>query len=320
MAVPTFFWRDATKNTLVIETQLPDGWIKRVTVHGLELSNRIYRKYTVDTSMRDVIMDSDENNLVLPLQFDIAESFTLPQRNTLYADSALMVINSYEITKLKWYQSSFFKFLVIVVALIITIWTGQAWVLELAAAIGAGLAALLMFLATSFLIAFAIQVAATWLIKTYGDQFGVIGAIVMAVVAIVLTRGKGTAEAMKFMMTTAQYILQGAMALISATNEFLVEEGKKIVNEYADFSAKLEDRYEDLKTATDLLEWKSDLDPLMFARPSRLRSMPSESPDAFYTRCLGLASNTMYVIHDEIPTFFDARLKLDKNIPFELLT
>ena len=306
-----------TRYKLVLETQESQNIIKRIVVTGLEVTNTIYGDHSVITTVGDVATDPDEHNLILPLQFNLAQDMKLPQRNALYADASLMVLNSYVKVKVKWYASSWFKAIIIIVAVVITIYTwgstAKFWA-ALVAAVGSKVVAALIIAALFF----TIQVTFKWIVKEIGSELGIIGAIILTIVAVVLSRGTSTITLLEFTMSTAQLMLQSAMALISATNDFLIEEGEAILNEYIDFSKKIEDRWEELKTAQELLEWKSDLDPLMFGRPARYKIVPSESPDAFYQRCLGLAGNTGFVIHDEIPNFISTRLTLDRSVSTDM--
>lgn len=316
---PSYYYTYHPRGKLIIDRQLTPNTFKRVIIGNLHTNNLIYRGKSVDTDVLDLIGDDENHSLIIPLQYTLAESsMRLMDKNTLYADSSLMVITTWQVTKGKWYTSGFFKFLIIVVAVIIAIYTGQAWVAELATAITSGATAVMTFMMTSIVVSLAVNYAVQWLVQEFGAKLGILGAIFLTIAAVVLTQGRGTQAAMDFMMKTAQFMLQIASALINAANEFLIGEGQKIKNEYEDFMEKLEDRWEDLKTAQDLLEFKHDLDPLMFARTSRLRAVPNESPTAFFQRCLGLADNTPYVIHDEIPSYVDTRIRLPQGIPAEL--
>ncbi|RLB94503.1 MAG: hypothetical protein DRH26_01065 [Deltaproteobacteria bacterium] len=316
-SVPDRYY-DSKRAYLKLKIQETEVIVKEVRVYNLSVVNDIYKDHDVTTTIRDVGEDSDEHNLLLPLQFNLSETFTFPQRNALYAKSSMMVINSYEKVKVKWYQTGFFKFLVIVVAIIITIWTGQGWVAGLAVAAGQGALYLIMYLAMPFLIALALDMAMDWLVTVIGPKFALIAAVVALAVALVVP-GAGTMTLLNMQMTTSQVLLQGSAALVSSTNEFLVEEGQEIVDDYVDFQGKLEDRYEELKLAQDLLEWETHASPLSFILPSRFKSVPNETPTQFFQRCTGLPDNTMYTIHGEIPDFVQSKVVLQRNVSTNLL-
>ena len=311
---------------LTLALQIAVNYVHKIEIYGLSLRNTIYGYRGVQTvTMLDVIQNTNENNLVIPLQYQLAQSFPLKDRNPIYADAMLLVINSYKVTDLKWYQTGWFKFVMIIIIAVVIYYTGQYYLAEYALAVGTATAlmtsvavAVGYFVAMQLLIALAISMVANYIIKEYGTKVGIIGAIILTIMALILTRGQGGTVMMEFLLATPQYLLQAATALISSANEFLVTAGQDIVNEYADFSAEIVDRYKELQTAEDLLKMKADVDPLLFARTARLKIIPNETPDAFYSRCLELPNYTMHVIHDEIPNFFSARLKLPRALPTEM--
>jgi hypothetical protein len=307
------------KGRLIIDMQISKRMFKRVIISGLEIFNRIYRRHGVRTTIIDVAQDSEEHNFILPVQYNIAQAMRLWTSNMLYVDSTLMVINTYVVTKLKWYQTAFFKFLLMIVAVIITIYTGQAWLVMLVEAMTAGALAVLMFIVLTVVVSYVINLAMDWLVRVAGAKWGIIGAIVMAIVATIVSRNPNAMiSVMSYTLSTAQLLMQAAMALISSVNSFLVNEGRKIVDQYMDFREKMEDRWEELRTAQDLLEHKSDLDPLTYVETSRYTMFPSESPTGFIQRCLGLAENSKYVIHDDVPNYVSMNLNVPRTVQANL--
>jgi hypothetical protein len=226
-------------------------------------------------------------------------------------------LNSYQVTKLKWYKSSWFKVIIIIVAVVLIVISLIAMQPQIAAAIAKGVIAILTLVAVTLLISIAITLSARFIVKEYGDKLGVVGAIIAVVVAVVIFTFAPDASR-EFMLAAANYLMQGATALISAANEFLIEEAQEILSDYEAFTSLYEAANKELEVSADLLKNKVDLNPLMFARPERLRIVPNETPDGFYRRCLELPSNTMHVIHEEIPNFFTARLTLSRSLPIEM--
>jgi len=307
-----------TKGAIILTLQVATNIIHKIEVYGLELRNSIYRGRYEHTSMLDVIRDENENNLVIPLQYQMAQSFPLKSRNPLYNDALIIVVNSYQVTKLKWYQSSFFKVIITIVAvvlIIVALWFGRV---EIAAAIAKGLVAILTLVAITILISIAVTLAAKFIVKEFGLENSILGAIILTVVAVVLfIMGRGDAGS-KFLLTAASYVMQGATAIISAANEFLIEQAAEILSEYEAFTALYNEAKKELEVSADLLKNKIDVNPLLFTRPERFRIVPNETPDAFYKRCLELPSNTMHLIHEEIPNYFTARLTLPRTLPIEM--
>jgi len=310
-------YRSNTKGAMILILQVATNVIHKIEVYGLELRNLIYKGKSEHTSMLDIMRNEDDNNLVIPLQYQLAQSFPFKSRNPIYADALLIVLNSYQVTKLKWYQSSWFKVIIIIVAVVLIVISLIAMQPQIAAAIAKGVIAILTLVAVTLLISIAITLSARFIVKEYGDKLGVVGAIIAVVVAVVIFTFAPDASR-EFMLAAANYLMQGATALISAANEFLIEEAQEILSDYEAFTSLYEAANKELEVSADLLKNKVDLNPLMFARPERLRIVPNETPDGFYRRCLELPSNTMHVIHEEIPNFFTARLTLSRSLPIEM--
>ena len=89
--------------------QLTPTLYEEIRVVGPVVTYRVSGSYTATATAVD-------KNLLIPIDHSITEAYTIPDRETLYARSMHYVINSKIITKVKWYQSTFFKFVMIVVA------------------------------------------------------------------------------------------------------------------------------------------------------------------------------------------------------------
>jgi hypothetical protein len=308
---------------LVLDTKISKTLIRRITVSNLVLTNYIYGDKAIATGIRSVKTDSKNHNLIIPIQYSIANSMSTISRNALYTDGTLMVINSVVETKVEWYEEGWFKFVVIIVMVIILVivtiasWgTMTAWWATLCANIVAGAyAAAAMMILVPVLVSMAMGYAAKWIVVKYGAQWGVIGAILLTAIAVISQQYGVLADIMKtYLLSSAQTALQMGMALISAANEFLIAEAKDIANEYEAFTTVADKAREELKAKQDLLENAYDVDPLSYVKPVKFRMVLGETPDAFIQRTLGLVENTMYILHEEIPNYFSNRLKLPRLV------
>ena len=303
-------------STLIIKMQISKYNYRQVTVYGLEIFNRIYKNKGIRTTVDKIANDEDDHNLILPIQYNLAASMSLRFRNELYVDGSMMIINGYEKVKVKWYQRGFFKIVMVIIAIVITAFTGQAWLISLAGTIGTlatAVVAVVVGYVVNMAVGFVLDIIADLLVKVFGASIALILSVVLFVVGVAL--GYTNVD---FLMVTANMMTQLSTALISSVNEFLIEERQDIIDDYAAFSEKLADKYEELQTAIDLMKNNYDIDPLRFTRPARFVMVPSEGPDQFYQRCLGLPDNSVYVIHDQISNFVETKQVLNKNIDKEL--
>jgi hypothetical protein len=295
---------------LVLKVQVSDTQVRTIRVYNPAVYNWVSRDYKTTTTIADIINNPNIHTMVIPLEYNLAETYLPEFKKILYMDSALVMINSIEVIKLKWYQSRFFKFVMIVVMIVVTFYSMGTMSAALAAAVEAGGNAVLMLVAQTILIALAIDVAMDWIIEEFGDKLGVIGAVILAVVATVIG-GMSGFNPNSMMMKTAGYMMQISSALVSSANEFLAEAGAKITGEYDSFVEKMDGLWEELEETEDLIAMRANYNPLDFTNPIQFNAVLNEKPTTFFARCLGMQDNTMFTIHSEIYNFFDSKLKLD---------
>lgn len=307
-------YRVETGAKLIIDMQISKRIIRRVTVSGLTIINWIHRKHSVVTNFIDVVQQSDNHNCIIPLQYELAQSTRLINRNMLYMDCALIIVNAYEKRDLEFYETMIFKIIIIIIAVIIAFYTGQYWLVQLAAAAAIGTMAVIYLLLQTIVFALILSYAMKWAVEAMGPELAMYFAIVVAIVSLVIAPGAAF-EAFQMVFSTAQLMMQIAGALISAVNEFLIEEGQKLVDDFIDFKNAASEAWDELETAQELLPHnKVDIDPLLFARPTRYKIAPSESPRAFFRRCLELPSNSLYTIHGQIPDMHTQALTLKRTV------
>lgn len=233
---------------LIFQQQLTPNAYREVLVKDLLHVNHIYRKKSVMTSPLHVDEDEDEHNLIIPLHHTVVKRLPLFDQSRLYEQSLILVMNSYVVTKLKWYETGIFKGIVAIIGAIITIWTGQAWVLNLVVAMEAGIAALFMFVMDAVVYAGAIQYVAQLAMDIIGPEIGFIIAIVLATYGYFkggFTLGSVTA--------TAETLLNVGMAGMKAAGDSFNDLILAVTDEYEDFLVESEEQIQELKDAQDLL-------------------------------------------------------------------
>jgi len=321
-SIPTTFSLLSGRHKLVLRAQINSYQVRTVEVYNLGTINWIYKDKANRVFLKDIVNNKDENGLIIPVQYQLAQQVLTNSQelNSFFADTLLLIINSVEHVKVKWYQKGFFKIIMVIIAVVIAIWTGQAWLVSMAAAYGAGgIMAVLVLLAKSIMISLAISYSVQFVVKNYGEKLGILGAIVLTIASMVASKGFGLVGTVsEGMMTAVQMMLQTSTALVSSANEFLIEKGKQIQEEFFSFKDTMSGLWDELEKTMDLLESKVDVDPLLFTKPEKFRIIPGESPTVFFQRCLGLADNSLFGVHDEIPNFFDMRLRHTKETPIDL--
>ena len=59
---------------------------------------------------------------------------------------------------------------------------------------------------------------------------------------------------------------------------------------------------------------KANYDPIMFTEAARFSPRIGQKVDVFLQGALGIADNTAWIVHDEIPNFVDNTIRLDTDV------
>lgn len=301
---------------LTIDLQTTPVTIRRVVINNLVVTNHIDGGYVVTATPQTVKDDPDNHNLIIPIDYNLSLVLGTRQRNELYTDCALLVINAVVKTKLKWYQEQWFSAIVFIVGVVVTVVGLYYGGIDLAYWWGQGLYAFLAWLAINIVISLAIKIVFDWIVEKVGAKIGIIGALVLTVIGLILTQGRSGAGLLgQYTMMTGQIALQMSVALLSSVNEFIQLAAQKVIEEYDAFTKLMGDAYDAINTNSEVeaMNNKPDFDPLNYVYPKRYYTVPAESPDAFFRRTLGLYDNTYYVTHNAISNFAANLLTLDKS-------
>ena len=111
--------------------QVTESLAFEIRISNLQMTYHIWDGYT-DTA------NDEEDHLLIPVDRAICRNYTIKERETFYARSLHYVFTSRQIVKVKWYQKSWFKAFMIVVAIVLTIVTMGAAANAMVAAAAAG--------------------------------------------------------------------------------------------------------------------------------------------------------------------------------------
>ena len=298
----------------------PYTWVSKVPCHYYrkQVSTNIYEElqvYELNMSYRvwedyETTSDDDGKILLIPLDHSITQNYTASDREELYARSFHYVFNSRVVTKIKWYQGSFFKFVLIVVAVAITIVTwGTDGGYTLAAALAAGNYLYIAMTVLAFIVKSVIEAAVIKLfVKLAGVEAVLVVAIILAMYGIYSSfdtaPAAGTAttsSAVKGAPWSTQ-LLKISSGLIKEVGSYYTEALQGLQGEYTDFLGQAKKQDEALQTAANLLKDTSILSPFVIF---------GESPDDFFNRTCH-AGNIGIVAIDAIHNYVDIALTLPK--------
>jgi len=272
---------------IILRHQIRAGVYKEVTVYGLIHSNFIYDGECVVTTLDMVIENVKEHNFVIPLHYGIAKTLRKQQQNELYEQALLLVINSYVITEVEWYEEGFFHFLLLIAGVVIAIYTGQ------------------YELVVGMIIVEGIAVISPELSKIVGYIIMLYGGI-----QTLLQASETSILAMIKEMPTAQLLLKMSSAVLTAT-DFLIESMvNDIAEEYGAFKFNQTEDQKKLDAAKELLETSgiSTFD-LLADQQSQVLATVTETPTAFYDRTIH-TGNIGTLVLSVIPNYHSMMLTL----------
>ena len=242
--------------------------------------------------------DDNDKILLIPLDYSITENYSLPDREILYSRSMHYIFNSLVVVKAKWYETGLFKAIILVVAVVITIYTwGADGGSAIAAALAAGsygLALQLIFI--TVLEALLFKAAFSLFVKAVGIEAAMVIALLLVAYGMYEVFEVGSLSGAPF----AKDLLTLSTGLSGGIKSQLAAEMQNLQNEYLEFQDYTKAQLELLETSKNLLEQKHFLSPFVIF---------GESPEAFYNRTVH-SGNIGVVAIGAISSFVDAKLVL----------
>jgi hypothetical protein len=240
---------------------------RSIALHGLAHNNIVYKGKGVETTAIEALDDPDESGFLVPLHDGIMKLLSLKDSTQMATACTYVVFNCYQVVKQKWYQTTWFKVVLIIAVVVFTVVTAGAGspsvgLLGPAAAVGASLGAAATVAVLVGTIANAI--AAMLLTKIimmgatalFGEKVGAIVGAVASIVAIAYGSGQISASSgmaanfsslataeniLKLTMSAgkgyAEYIQSGIQETLTKTDELLAnyeDESRRIAQAYKD--------------------------------------------------------------------------------------
>ena len=303
-----------------------------LNLYGFLHNNFVYGGKSVEISLRSAWDDEDDSGFLLPLHDQIIREMGLRDSTQLATANSYIVFNSYDVVKQKWYQSGFFKILVVIAIVVISIYTGGAGsflgagLLGTNVAVGTavgltGTAALVAGAAINALASIALsQIIKLGATELLGDE---IGALVGAIVSFVVTAGfsGGIGEGFDLSgFASAKGILGLTSAIANGYNGFMEAEIAGIASKINQLTESYE---EQLSFVEDMLQQLGGMNDLSF-NPLQLTDVQTgngsiegrflpESLDEFIHRTTLVGSDVADVTFSMVNDFADLSLQLPKN-------
>ena len=251
--------------------------------------------YVIDNYVS--VGDAADTFLLIPLDRTITRQYSLMDREVLYARSLHYVFNSVQVVKVRWYESGFFQFLILVVAVVISAISLQP---QIAAAVAAGTTAayitLAIVLLEQLLIGLVIGAALKLFVKLVGIKLAFVIALIAAAYGMTQALEAGSLAGAPW----AQELLQISSGLSKAIGENLKDMFGDLLGEFQTLDLLKDEATKKLEAANDLLNTKNYLSPFVIF---------GESPDDFYNRTVHSGNIGMNGI-SAISSYVDIALRL----------
>jgi hypothetical protein len=154
----------------IYRRQVLDSMYEEIAVYGLRIDYKVHYKKGFGASGTDP-------ELLVPIDRNIMRTISVSNREQVICRSMHMLVNTVQVVKTKWYQSGVFKWVMIIVAIVITIFTaGSAWQTIVAAA-ALGTTALVITIVSMIINAIIVQLAIKLFVKKFGPEIGLIAAV-----------------------------------------------------------------------------------------------------------------------------------------------
>jgi hypothetical protein len=267
---------------LVYMYQVTENTYDEVSIQGLSLQYHIWGDYSVSATIGDP-------KLLIPLDYSITSKYPITYREDLYAKSLHLVFNAVVQTEVQWYESGAFKLVMLIVAIVITVYSyGADGGSAIATALGlSGAVGLIATIIVTILIGQMMPSVYKLFVRVLGKD----AANALALIAVIYGGYKiidsGSIAGAPF----ATDLIQLGMNLHQAV---IAQEFLDLQTEAEDFGRYAAEQTELLKKSQDLLKQDTLLSPLVIF---------GESPEDFYNRTIhsgnigvvGIDAVSMYV-------------------------
>lgn len=186
----------------VYQYQVADSVYEEVIVYGLRSVYNVHRK-------KGFAAGGQDPELLIPLDSAIVRTMSVPAREQLLCRGLIMVVNTVIEIKTPWYASSVFRIVLLVIAVVVTIFSGGSAWQSIVAAASLGSVALAITLLTLIVQAVVVSVVVKLFVRLVGPKF----ALIVALAAVIY--GNTNAAASQLSATWAENLVSIGTALVN---------------------------------------------------------------------------------------------------------
>lgn len=229
-----------------------------IEVVGPQHTNNVYSYKSVITGIQES-QKEDDNNFWIPLYIPAVKKLNIIEKDKLYHEAYTMVVNSYEVVKVKWYQSSFFSFILTAIAIYFAAPYLSATLGGLTAAAQAGMQAFLAAVVPIIFKSIAMQIVMELATKVLGEEF----ALVIAVAMVAMGMAK-IDSINQFQIPFADQFLAMGSSLIKSVTTSIQQEIAAIGQAMTEFGEEAKEKMDELNALNKELNGMLAIDPYSF--------------------------------------------------------
>ena len=259
-------------------------------------------KYYIYDGYNTIMGDQANELLLIPVDKALIKPYSVKDKERLLSRSLHLVFNSRVVTKVSWYQQSWFTSLLQIAAIVVTIislGSDDGTFMTAVAAITAGAYATAAAIIFAGLVEYLVYTEG---FKLFVKAVGVEAAFLLAIAAIAAGAYDQIKAGTVKLTSTAKEFLSLANGLMGGANAALKQEFNDLLGEFKELDQLNGEKTKALETANELLTPTQLLQPMVLL---------GETPDSYYQRTVH-SGNIGAAAIDDVHDFYERSLTLPK--------
>ena len=294
-------------------------------VYGMKHINKVYDGKAVIITAKEGIEDVDESGFIIPMHYPTMKKLPLNWLNELSVQNRMLVFNSYQIVKQRWWQKGVFKviFAIVIAVVAALVFPSAIGLLGAHLAVGtalgfSGIAALIVGAVVNAIAAIVLsQVLSSAAVAVFGEKWGALVAVIASFIIGGMTGNFHTTGS----FTMNWGMLSRADVLLSITDAVAQGVQGHAAGEIADLAEQMEALTEDYEVDMDEISQlfmelgysAVVVDPLMWMGQEN-SGKSFESSDTFIQRTLLTGSDIAELTLTMVSDFSELSLILPEPI------
>ncbi len=314
--VRSFRWMNVEMESsiLMARRQIDANTYEQLEISGLYYENFIYDGKSVSISAWDAFNDTEEEGFIIPLNQQILNDMPLKESTDLGYHCSHIVFNSYKVVRRRWYQRGIFRIILLVIAVIVTIFFPPAGASMIGSFIGGAtaLTGLALSIAVAVVYVLAVTVLANIVMKVATEVFGAKwGAIIATVFSFISGNWQAIMrQGFSTFILTAANLLRATGALLQVYGQYANGKVQDILAEMSDLEKQWDDKFNELEKMMEKMLGNNshiiDIQEITEATNAKF----FEKRSTFLGRTLLTGSDIAAITTGQIENFVETSLRL----------